>query len=95
MLKEDKENRSTHYFDNIKYIVIDDPVSSMDDSRIITIALELLALLEIASNLKILITTHHCLFFNVLYCKQHRGWNQYNWFLSKIEDNKLLLEHQE
>lgn len=98
ILQEEQETRSTKYFDSIKYIVIDDPVSSMDDTRIITIALELLEIIKIIEekklNLKILICTHHSLFYNILYCKQRKEWNQYNAILSKTIDNKLDLKNQ-
>lgn len=98
ILQEEQDSRSTKYFDNIKYIVIDDPVSSMDDTRIITIALELLEIIKIIEekklNLKILICTHHSLFYNILYRKQKKGWNQYNAILSRSTDNKLDLKYQ-
>jgi len=97
------ENRSIHIFDNLKYIVIDDPVSSIDDHRIISLALKVSELvgrnpkkehletkrkeLEKQSftpeyiqqsleeygtnymdlNLKYLVTTHHPLFYNILF----------------------------
>lgn len=72
-LKEDEENRSTNIFDNIKYIIIDDPVSSVDDIKIINIAIKLCELIEKINGLKndrfpnILITTHHALFYNMIY----------------------------
>lgn len=68
-LKENNiENRSTTAFNNYKYILIDDPVSSMDDSRIITIALDLLGLIKkFPNNIKFVVTTHHALYFNVLF----------------------------
>lgn len=72
-LKEEKENRSTDIFDNIKYIVIDDPVSSIDDIRIMNIAVKIYELIERINELteedrpSILITTHHALFYNAIY----------------------------
>lgn len=94
ILHEKPENRSTHIFDKIEYIIIDDPVSSMDDTRIITMALELIELLKEIQDLKILITTHHCLFFNVMYHKQQEKWNQYNATLLKLEDGTLEIKSQ-
>ncbi len=63
------EDRSTHLFDNLEYIVIDDPVSSIDDARIIAIAVKLFETIESSNNTKLnfLITTHHALFYNVLF----------------------------
>ena len=67
-LEKTPDDRTTEIFDNLKYVVIDDPVSSMDDTRIITIALEILDLISKSNNqLRFLITTHHALFFNVLF----------------------------
>ena len=71
-------------FDNIQYIVIDDPVSSMDDSRIITVALELVKLIKKSSRkLRILVTTHHALFFNILFHANYKKWGKKNYILSK------------
>lgn len=50
-----KENRSTDKFDDLEYIIIDDPVSSIDDTRIITLAVKLVNLIKndhIAEHLK-------------------------------------------
>lgn len=50
-----KENRSTDKFDDLEYIIIDDPVSSIDDTRIITLAVKLVDLIKndhIAEHLK-------------------------------------------
>lgn len=94
-LLETEDNRSTRSFDNLKYIVIDDPVSSMDDTRIITMSLDLIELLKKIKkeqDLKILITTHHCLFYNVMHHQKKSDWNQYNAFLVKAEDSTLNIK---
>ncbi|GEB97510.1 MULTISPECIES: hypothetical protein [Corynebacterium] len=69
VLLEDEELCSTAEYDALAMVVIDDPVSSMDDMRIITVALALSDLMERAAqlDLKFLVTTHHALFFNVLF----------------------------
>ena len=63
-----ESNRSTDIFNNLEYIIIDDPVSSIDDTRIITVALKLIEIIKSNQNnqIKFLITTHHALFFNVI-----------------------------
>jgi wobble nucleotide-excising tRNase len=74
-LTDKKGNRSTHIFNDLEYVVIDDPVSSIDDTRIIGLALELKKLIEKyykkavknSKKVRFLITTHHALFYNVLY----------------------------
>lgn len=45
-LIQKKENRSTDVFDDLEYIIIDDPVSSIDDTRIITLAIKLVHLIK-------------------------------------------------
>lgn len=51
----------------VKYIYIDDPISSLDEHNAITVANNLAQLLKKeGSRLKTVISTHHTLFFNVL-----------------------------
>lgn len=68
-LCDSPELRSTDDYDQLALAVIDDPVSSMDDVRIVTVALALSGLIKRASatGVKFVITTHHALFFNVLF----------------------------
>lgn len=86
-LLTNKSDRSTDKFNDLEYIVIDDPVSSIDDTRIITVALKLIEIIKSNQNnqIKFLITTHHALFFNVIVnsFKNADGIN-FKWFsLSK------------
>lgn len=66
-LNTKEEDRSTDLFNHLDYIVIDDPVSSIDDTKIITLAVELVELIKSdkEKKLKFLLTTHHPLFYNV------------------------------
>jgi hypothetical protein len=68
-LRDSPELRSTADYDRLSLAVIDDPVSSMDDVRIVSVALALSELIKRASDidLKFVIATHHALFFNVLF----------------------------
>jgi len=60
----------------VKYIYIDDPISSLDDDNAIAVACDLAKLLRRATNrnddnatqdpIKIVVSTHHSLFFNVM-----------------------------
>jgi len=51
----------------VKYIYIDDPISSLDEHNAIVVANHLIQLFrETPSQLKTVISTHHILFFNVL-----------------------------
>ena len=65
----------------VKYIYIDDPISSLDEHNAIAVANHLAKLLKRPeSRLKTVISTHHTLFFNVL-CHELKRANKY--FLSR------------
>lgn len=65
-LSESEENSE---FNNLHYIYIDDPISSLDDQNIINAAIYLKDVIAKAENtsLKFIISTHQALFYNVLY----------------------------
>lgn len=66
-LSSSEDNRSTNDFDGLKYVFIDDPVSSLDDNHLIELAVDLAKLVKSSSaELKFIITTHNPLFYNVL-----------------------------
>lgn len=65
----------------VKYILIDDPVSSLDENNLVFLACDLVnMLLDNEHGKKIAISTHHSLFFNVLSNelkgKLGRGWEK-------------------
>jgi hypothetical protein len=73
----------------VKHIYIDDPISSLDEHNAITVANHLAKLLKRPeSRLKTVISTHHTLFFNVLYNELSRA-NKY--FLSRDGSPEGLL----
>lgn len=49
----------------VKYIYVDDPISSLDDNNVITVASHLAQLVS-GNDVKVVISSHHTLFFNVL-----------------------------
>jgi wobble nucleotide-excising tRNase len=54
----------------VKYIYIDDPISSLDDNNAVLVAHHLAQMLKDApERLRAVVSTHHVLFFNVL-CKE-------------------------
>lgn len=61
------ENRSTDKFNDLKYVFIDDPVSSLDDNHLIELAVNLALIVKKCTGLKFIISTHSPLFYNVLY----------------------------
>jgi hypothetical protein len=87
------EDRETTQFDQLKYVFVDDPVSSLDENHLIELAVELASLIKTSrSDLKFVITTHSPLFYNVLY-------NELNsktcYLLERFEDGtfELLEKH--
>lgn len=64
----ESDDRDTKQFDNLEYIFIDDPVSSLDENHLIEMAVNIAELIKRSrSELKFIITTHNPLFYNVLY----------------------------
>jgi hypothetical protein len=62
-----KDKRESNDFDQLEYVFIDDPVSSLDDNHLIELAVDLASLVKSSkSDLKFVITTHSPLFYNVL-----------------------------
>lgn len=92
-------------FDNLEYVIIDDPVSSLDDSHLIQLAVDLAQLIKSNnSDVKFIITTHNPLFFNVL-CNEFASdekterysWKSKwfsKWRLEKSDDGSLKLLEQ-
>lgn len=68
------EERPTDKFNDLEYVFIDDPVSSLDDNHLIELAVDIATLIKKSqfnrtdkSGLKFIITTHNPLFYNVLF----------------------------
>ena len=98
-------DRETDQFNQLEYVFIDDPVSSLDDSHLIQVAVDLADLIKSnESDVKFVITTHNPLFFNVL-CNEfgsddkneRYSWKS-KWFsksrLEKNEDGSFDLLEQ-
>jgi len=92
-------DRSTDSFNEIQYIFIDDPISSLDDNHVIDVAVDLMDLLSRSeysssqTDLRFIISTHHPLFYNVL-------WNEYRnkkhcYLLKRLSTNQYELARQE
>ena len=95
--EDSEEKRSTNQFDDLEYIFIDDPVSSLDENHLIQQAVDLADLIKSSeSELKFIITTHNVLFYNVLYneLKDLRNKKE-SYLLLKNEDGSFdILEKQ-
>ncbi len=56
----------------VKYIYVDDPISSLDDNNVIAVASHLAQLMS-GNDLKVIVSSHHTLFFNVLCNEIHKA----------------------
>ncbi|ETT63710.1 anticodon nuclease [Paenibacillus odorifer] len=84
--------RETDKLNQLEYVFIDDPVTSLDDNHLIQLAVDLAHLIKKSdSGLKFVITTHNPIFYNVLY-------NEINkktcYMLGRQEDGTFELEEK-
>ena len=71
----------------VKYIYVDDPISSLDDNNVIAVASHLAALMK-GEGVKVIVSSHHTLFFNVL-CNEISRAEQL--FLQKSKGNATYI----
>jgi wobble nucleotide-excising tRNase len=82
----------------VKYIYIDDPISSLDDNNAIAVATDLINTLKKPENtIKCIISSHHGLFFNVLWNEFRRSRTKYNtyFFYRTAQGEKYLAKNDE
>lgn len=90
------EDRETDQFNELEYVFIDDPVSSLDENHLIQLAVNLGQKMKASDytngqGLKFIISTHNPLFYNVLY-------NELNakacYILSRFDHDNFGLEEK-
>lgn len=96
-LKQDVTDRSTHEFDDIEYIYIDDPITSLDENHIFELAIDVKQLLKKAKGLpKFIISTHHSLFYTILFneVKYNRNINRDKkvFYMFERDENNYYLD---
>lgn len=85
--------RETNQFNDLEYVFIDDPVSSLDDNHLIELAVNIAELIKSnRSDLKFIITTHNPLFYNVLFNEFNGVKRILKSRFDKLEDGTYLLE---
>ena len=94
-------DRETNDFDQLEYVFIDDPVSSLDENHLIELAVDLAQLIKSNdSNVKFIITTHSPIFYNVLHNELNSDDGEYKkkWFdrqrMTKFDDGTYQLVNQ-
>jgi hypothetical protein len=92
VIDDDEDNP----YDWVKYIYIDDPISSLDEHNAVKVAHDLTRLLSSShDDLRVAISTHHVLFYNVL-ANQIKKKVSERFFLSKgAEPETYMLENWE
>lgn len=91
-------DRDTKQFDDLEYVFIDDPVSSLDENHLIELAVNIAELIRSSqSDVRFIITTHNPLFYNVLYNelelkKKNKKGNECCYLLKKRDDGTYELE---
>jgi len=93
--------RETNDFDQLEYVFIDDPVSSLDENHLIELAVDLAQLVKSnKSNVKFIITTHNPLFYNVLHNELNSDDGNYKkkwldkYLMTKLDDGTYQLVAQ-
>lgn len=96
VLNEAEEgDRETDQFNDMQYVFIDDPVSSLDDTHLIELAVNIAELIKSStSDLKFIITTHNPLFYNVLFNEFNRVKSTKKIRLEKMNDSTFSLVEQ-
>ena len=91
----DVSDRETDLYNELKYVFIDDPVSSLDENHLIGLAVSLAELIKSSqSGLKFIITTHSPLFYNVLHNEldlNKKSKKEGCYLLEKLEDGTYNL----
>lgn len=89
----EESDRETDQFNNLEYVFIDDPVTSLDENHLIELAVNLAKLIKSSdfnlNKIKFVITTHNINFYNVMYneTRQNCGY-----ILNRLEDNTFEFE---
>lgn len=84
--------RETNRFNDLEYVFIDDPVSSLDDNHLIELAVNIAELIKSSkSGLNFIITTHNPLFINVLI---NEIGNKICYMLDKQDDGTYELKEK-
>ncbi|MBP1906137.1 wobble nucleotide-excising tRNase [Paenibacillus turicensis] len=84
--------RETDKLNQLEYVFIDDPVTSLDDNHLIQLAVDLAHLIKKSdSGLKFIITTHNPIFYNVVYNEVNK---KTCYMLDRQEDGTFILEEK-
>lgn len=95
----EEDQRDTSQFNELEYVFIDDPVSSLDENHLIELAVNIAELVKRSDSkeVRFIITTHNPLFYNVLYNelelkKKNKKGNECCYLLKKEDDGTYKLD---
>lgn len=81
-------------YDWVKYVYIDDPISSLDENNCIALACGLADIIRREGNtIKTIISTHHSLFYNVIYNEFGRNKRNRYCFLHNSKNEEYSLQN--
>ena len=77
----------------VQYVYIDDPISSLDENKAIAVACDLASLITSENNeIKTVISTHHSLFFNIMFNELGRKVKNKRYFLHFKQEEGYWLQ---
>jgi len=77
----------------VKYIYIDDPISSLDENKAVAVACDLGNLIKREDNkIKTVVSTHHSLFFNVMFNELRRKVKNKSYYLHSKDTKTYTLQ---
>lgn len=93
LAEPEPEKRETGEFDQLEYIFIDDPVSSLDENRLIEQGVDLAYLIrnKAPEHLKFFVSTHSTVFYKVLYSELS---SPIGYILRKYDSGAFELDHK-
>ena len=87
---------NTGAYNWVKYIYVDDPISSLDENKAIAVACDLANLIRDIKNegskIKTVVSTHHSLFFNVMFNELKRSVKNKTYFLHSDNTKSYTLQ---
>lgn len=91
----EEDERDTDQFNDLQYVFIDDPVSSLDDNHLIRLAVDIAGLIKKSQfyalqGVRFIVTTHNPLFYNVLSNEFARDDKEAGWKAKQLSKHKLV-----
>ncbi len=86
-------DEDTGAYNWVKFIYIDDPISSLDENKAVAVACDLGNLIKREDNkIKTVVSTHHSLFFNVMFNELRRKVKNKSYYLHSKETETYTLQ---